>query len=235
MVIVFTTVGVEVPVEVAVVVGVPVLVEVPVVVAVPVLAGVPVVVEVCVAVVATLSVCETVAVAVAVIVRVIAPTGVGSGVAASGGLPTPTPALSVQAGPSALKKTTAPIDKACCVLVTVVSSGRQTDASAVPARPVKNRALRKAESTSRAWYSPNHGAAVAITSRPSGRSWTLADTECAHRAWNAYVQARRASDVPKRPVADVLIGAFACRYQGLITRNPVDFRRCFPKLKLRQA
>jgi predicted nucleic acid-binding protein len=65
--------------------------------------------------------------------------------------------------------------------------------------------------------------------------WTLADTECAHRAWNAYVQARRASDAPKRPVADLLIGAFACRYQGLITRNPTDFRRWFPKLKLRQA
>ena len=65
--------------------------------------------------------------------------------------------------------------------------------------------------------------------------WTLADTECAHRAWNAYVQARRASDAPKRPVADLLIGAFACRRQGLITRNPTDFRRWFPKLKLRQV
>jgi predicted nucleic acid-binding protein len=32
----------------------------------------------------------------------------------------------------------------------------------------------------------------------------------------------------------LLIGAFACRYQGLITRNPSDFRRWFPKLKLRQ-
>jgi hypothetical protein len=232
-VIVFTTVGVEVPIEVVEVVGV--LVEVPAVVAVPVLAGMPVVVEVRVAVVATLPVAEAVAVAVAVTVRLITPTGAGSAVAASGGLPKPTPALSVQAGPSALKKTTTPIDKACCVLVTVVPSGRQTDASAVPTRLVQNRVLTKAESTSRAWYAPNHGVAVAIASRPAGRSWTLADTECAHRAWNAYVQARRASDVPKRPVADVLIGAFACRYQGLITRNPVDFRRCFPKLKLRQA
>ncbi len=66
------------------------------------------------------------------------------------------------------------------------------------------------------------------------RDWTFADTECAHRAWHAYVQARRASDAPKRPLADLLIGAFACRHRGLITRNPADFRRWFPKLKLRQ-
>jgi len=65
-------------------------------------------------------------------------------------------------------------------------------------------------------------------------SWTLADTESAHRAWNIYVQARRTSDTPKRPLADLLIGAFACRQQGLITRNPTDFRRWFPKLKVRQ-
>ena len=64
--------------------------------------------------------------------------------------------------------------------------------------------------------------------------WTLADTECAHRAWNLYVQARRGSHAPKRPLADLLIGAFACRQQGLITRNPTDFRRWFPRLKLRQ-
>jgi predicted nucleic acid-binding protein len=64
--------------------------------------------------------------------------------------------------------------------------------------------------------------------------WTFADTECAYRAWNLYVQARRGSDTPKRPLADLLIGAFACRQQGLITRNPTDFRRWFPRLKLRQ-
>ena len=64
--------------------------------------------------------------------------------------------------------------------------------------------------------------------------WTFADTECAHRSWNAYVQARRASEAPKRPLVDLLIGAFAFRHKGLITRNPADFRRWFPKLKLRQ-
>jgi hypothetical protein len=66
-------------------------------------------------------------------------------------------------------------------------------------------------------------------------NWTVADTESAHRAWNAYVEARRASNMPKRPIADLLIGAFACRFQGLVTRNPADFRRWFSKLKLRHA
>ena len=66
-------------------------------------------------------------------------------------------------------------------------------------------------------------------------NWTIADTEAAHRAWNAYVEARRASNMPKRPIADLLIGAFACRFQGLVTRNPADFRRWFSKLKLRHA
>jgi len=47
--------------------------------------------------------------------------------------------------------------------------------------------------------------------------WTLGDTECEHRAWNSYVQARRASNAPKRPLADLLIGAFASRQKGLIT------------------
>jgi predicted nucleic acid-binding protein len=65
-------------------------------------------------------------------------------------------------------------------------------------------------------------------------TWTFADTEQAHRAWNLYVQSRRVSDAQRRPLADLLIGAFACRHQGLITRNPADFRRWFPKLKLRQ-
>jgi predicted nucleic acid-binding protein len=51
---------------------------------------------------------------------------------------------------------------------------------------------------------------------------------------NSHVQARRAGDAPKRPLADPLIGAFASRQKGLITRNPADFRRWFPKLKLRQ-
>ena len=65
-------------------------------------------------------------------------------------------------------------------------------------------------------------------------AWTVADTEAAHRAWNSYVERRRSDKVPKRPVADILIGGFAMNRQGLITRNPADFRRWLPKLKLRQ-
>ena len=61
-------------------------------------------------------------------------------------------------------------------------------------------------------------------------AWTVADTEAAHRAWNSYVQGRRSDKVPKRPVADILIGGFATNRQGLVTRNPTDFRRWFPKL-----
>jgi predicted nucleic acid-binding protein len=36
----------------------------------------------------------------------------------------------------------------------------------------------------------------------------------------------------RRPLADVLIGAFASRYQGLITRNTDDFASIFPDLKV---
>jgi predicted nucleic acid-binding protein len=65
-------------------------------------------------------------------------------------------------------------------------------------------------------------------------AWTLADTEAAHHAWNAYVQSRRLAKIPKRPVADILIGGFAMSRQGLITRNSADFRRWFPKLSIRE-
>ena len=64
-------------------------------------------------------------------------------------------------------------------------------------------------------------------------AWTAADTEAAHAAWHAYVAARRSQQIPKRPVADLLIGGFAANRQGLITRNPADFRRWFPKLVIR--
>jgi predicted nucleic acid-binding protein len=65
-------------------------------------------------------------------------------------------------------------------------------------------------------------------------AWTAADTEAAHAAWHAYVVARRSQPIPKRPVADLLIGGFAANRQGLITRNPADFRRWFPKLLIRE-
>src|SRR6266404_4723738 len=59
-------------------------------------------------------------------------------------------------------------------------------------------------------------------------AWTQADTEEAHRAWQRYVAARRATKAPKRPPADILIGAFASRFDGILTRNEGDFRQVFP-------
>lgn len=54
--------------------------------------------------------------------------------------------------------------------------------------------------------------------------WTHADTENAHQLWAAHVKRKRAGQGSKRPAADVFIEAFAKRFQGLITRNPTDFK-----------
>ena len=62
--------------------------------------------------------------------------------------------------------------------------------------------------------------------------WTTADTRTAHLAWHLHIDARRSGVVPKRPIADVLIGAFATNRRGLITRNATDFRRNFPDLQI---
>ena len=64
--------------------------------------------------------------------------------------------------------------------------------------------------------------------------WTAADTEQAHAAWNVYVVAKRQAGAAKRPVADILIGAFADNRTGLVTRNSRDFSRWFPNLKLQE-
>lgn len=63
-------------------------------------------------------------------------------------------------------------------------------------------------------------------------AWTLADTNAAHEAWHRYVLAKRSGTVPKRPIADILIGAFASRFDGLLSRNPTDFRPTFPSLAI---
>ncbi len=63
-------------------------------------------------------------------------------------------------------------------------------------------------------------------------AWLQPDTEEAHRAWQRYVSARRAAKVPKRPLADILIGAFASRFDGILTRNENDFRTVFPALNI---
>lgn len=62
--------------------------------------------------------------------------------------------------------------------------------------------------------------------------WTAVDTELAHRLWNDHQVRRRAVQIPKRPVADVLIAAFASRFQGIITRNAADFRNIAPTLTI---
>jgi predicted nucleic acid-binding protein len=63
-------------------------------------------------------------------------------------------------------------------------------------------------------------------------AWTQGDTEEANRAWHRYVAARRATRILKRPLADILIGAFASRFDGILTRNEGDFRLVFPSLAI---
>jgi hypothetical protein len=73
-------------------------------------------------------------------------------------------------------------------------------------------------------------AGIGVDSRPD---WTWEDTLRSHAAWSFFIQRKRAGLLPKRPLADILIGAFASRHQGLITRNPKDFEPVFPDLALR--
>ena len=63
--------------------------------------------------------------------------------------------------------------------------------------------------------------------------WDDTDTQLAHQAWHRHVSLRRGHHMPRRPVADILIGAFAAAREGLLTRNPDDFKRVFPKLVIR--
>jgi predicted nucleic acid-binding protein len=62
--------------------------------------------------------------------------------------------------------------------------------------------------------------------------WNQTDTNEAHRAWHRYVATRRATKIPKRPIADVLIGSFASRFDGILTRNDGDFKTVFPQLAI---
>jgi len=63
-------------------------------------------------------------------------------------------------------------------------------------------------------------------------AWLTKDTANACEAWTRHVQKRRNHQAAKRPIADVFIGAFAQRHQGLLTRNVDDFRKLFPSLRL---
>jgi predicted nucleic acid-binding protein len=64
------------------------------------------------------------------------------------------------------------------------------------------------------------------------QDWTWEDTLHAHSAWYAYIRKKRSGALPKRPLADILIGAFATRHTGLLTRNPANFAGVFPALRL---
>ncbi|MGV3532499.1 MAG: type II toxin-antitoxin system VapC family toxin [Chthoniobacteraceae bacterium] len=54
--------------------------------------------------------------------------------------------------------------------------------------------------------------------------WTAQDTRSAHALWAEHVKRKRSGITGKRPLADVLIEAFARRFEGLITRNPKHFK-----------
>ena len=54
----------------------------------------------------------------------------------------------------------------------------------------------------------------------------------AHKAWWSHVLRKRAGEVSRRPIADVMIGAYALKYDGLITRNEDDFRSLYPTLNI---
>ncbi len=60
--------------------------------------------------------------------------------------------------------------------------------------------------------------------------WTHDDSTLALRLWHEHQLRRRQLAAPKRPVADVLIAAFASRFQGIITRNAADFRNISAQL-----
>ena len=54
----------------------------------------------------------------------------------------------------------------------------------------------------------------------------------AHKAWYEHVLRKRKGEVTKRPIADVMIGAYALQKGGLITRNEDDFRSLYPALNI---
>ena len=54
----------------------------------------------------------------------------------------------------------------------------------------------------------------------------------AHKAWHEHVLRKRLGEAVKRPIADVLIGAYALEKGGLITSNEEDFKGIYPNLKI---
>lgn len=54
----------------------------------------------------------------------------------------------------------------------------------------------------------------------------------AYKSWFAHISRKRSGKTIKRPIADVMIGAYATQKDGLITRNEDDFRALFPDLPI---
>ena len=54
----------------------------------------------------------------------------------------------------------------------------------------------------------------------------------AHKSWYEHVLRKRSGIEERRPIADVMIGAYALSKGGLITRNESDFRTLFPTLEI---
>ncbi len=63
--------------------------------------------------------------------------------------------------------------------------------------------------------------------------WDDVAQRAAQMAWAAHIAAKRRGLAPRRPVADILIGALALRHDGLITRNADDFLCHFPLLNIK--
>ncbi|NLL82612.1 MAG: type II toxin-antitoxin system VapC family toxin [Lentisphaerae bacterium] len=62
--------------------------------------------------------------------------------------------------------------------------------------------------------------------------WLSIDTMQAHKAWARHIELKRSGMEDKRPIADILIGAYAINRKGLLTRNSKDFASTFPSLKI---
>ena len=54
----------------------------------------------------------------------------------------------------------------------------------------------------------------------------------AHKSWYEHVLRKRSGMAEKRPIADVMIGAYALSKGGLITRNEADFKSLYPNLTI---
>ena len=54
----------------------------------------------------------------------------------------------------------------------------------------------------------------------------------AHKAWYEHIARKRSGTEKKRPIADIMIGAYAMQKGGLITRNETDFKSLYPNLTI---